>query len=61
MFQPVMAELKEDGYEKSKYYNVSAHIKNIKDINKFYAFEMFFNEVYVEDNEIINQIQSMLF
>ena len=41
-------DLTKEGYEKSKYYNVVANIKNIKDINTFYNFEMFFNEVYVD-------------
>ena len=52
-------DLTEEGYEKSKYYNVTANIKNVKDINKFYYFEMFFNEVYVEDENIIKQMQDI--
>ena len=52
-------DLTEDGYEKSKYYNIAANIKNVKDINKFYNFEMFFDEVYVEDENIITQMQNI--
>ena len=52
-------DLTEDGYEKSKYYNIAANIKNVKDINKFYNFEMFFDEVYVEDKSIITQMQNI--
>ena len=52
-------DLTEDGYEKSKYYNIAANIKNIKDLNKFYNFEMFFDEVYVEDENIITQMQNI--
>ena len=36
-----------------------ANIKNAKDINKLYNFEMFFNEVYVEDQNVINQMQNI--
>ena len=52
-------DLTKEGYEKSKYYNVVANIKNIKDINTFYNFEMFFNQVYVEDENIITQMQTI--
>ena len=52
-------DLTKDGYEKSKYYNIAANIKNVKDINKFYNFEMFFNKVYVEDKNIITQMQNI--
>ena len=52
-------DLKEDGYEKSKYYNIAAHITNIKDIKKFYHFEMFFNEIYVEDKNVIDVIKQL--
>ena len=52
-------DLTEDGYEKSKYYNIAANIKNVKDMNKFYNFEMFFDKVYVEDKNIINEMQNI--
>ena len=52
-------DLTEDGYEKSKYYNIAANIKNIKDIKKLYYFEMFFNEIYVEDKNIIDTIKQL--
>ena len=48
-------DLTKEGYEKSKYYNIVAHIKNIKDINKFYSFEMFFNEIYVDNKTNITE------
>ena len=34
-------------------------IKNPNDLNKFYNFEMFFNEVYVDNKEMINNIQNV--
>ena len=37
----------------------SADIKNAKDINKLYNFEMFFNEVYVENKDMITQMQDV--
>ena len=52
-------DLTEDGYEKSKYYNIAANIKNANDLNKLYNFEMFFNEVYVDNEEIITNMQNV--
>jgi len=52
-------DLTDTGFKKQVYYNIAANIKNIKDINKFYNFEMFFDEVYVEDKNIINQTQAI--
>ena len=46
-------DLTEDGYEKSKYYNIIANIKNANDLNKLYNFEMFFNEVYLHSSSFI--------
>ncbi len=52
-------DLTEDGYKKSKYYDITAKIKNSNNTNKLYNFEMFFNEVYVDNKEVINNIQNI--
>ena len=38
---------------------MAANIKNIKDIKKLYYFEMFFNEIYVEDKNTIDTIKQL--
>jgi glycosyltransferase involved in cell wall biosynthesis len=48
-----------EGFGEQYYYNIAANIKNVKDINKFYNFEMFFNEVYVDNEEIITNMQNI--
>ena len=48
-----------EGYKKSKYYNIAANIKNVKNLHKLYNVEMFFNEVYVENEDMITQMQGI--
>ena len=52
-------DLTDTGFKKQVYYNIAANIKNVKNINKFYNFEMFFDKVYVEDKNIINEMQNI--
>ena len=47
------------GLEKIKKYNVSAIIHGNIDFNKLLSFEMFFQKIYVDSSDIINNLESI--
>lgn len=50
----------EHSTKKRNFYNINAVIRGtITDVNKFYHIEKFFNNVYVDDVSIIEQLQSI--